>query len=87
MCSVYCEDMYLSCVDPDPGIIPKKNRIRNRPTLEQKTRLLIFIIVDIIKILMHIFKVIRKFFLSITKVLDGISGITKNIIFFTFEGL
>ena len=32
-------------------------------------------------------KVIRKFFLTITKVLDGISGITKNIFFFSFEGL
>jgi len=33
-------------------------------------------------------KVIRKFFFkTITKVLDGISGITKNMIFFPFEGL
>ena len=31
---------------------------------------------------MRSLKVIRKFFLSITKVLDGISGITKIIIFF-----
>ena len=28
-----------------------------------------------------------SFFKTITKVLDGISGITKNIIFFQFEGL
>ena len=35
-----------------------------------------------------VLKVIRKFFFkTITKVLDGISGITKNIIFFPFEGL
>ena len=34
------------------------------------------------------FKVIRKFFLKhLTKVLDGISGITKHVIFFPFEGL
>ena len=32
-------------------------------------------------------KVIKKFFLSKTNVLDGISGITKNIFFFPFEGL
>ena len=34
------------------------------------------------------FKVIGKFFFkAITKVLDGISGITKNIVFFPFEGM
>ena len=31
---------------------------------------------------MSMLKVIRKLFLTITKVLDGISGITKNIFFF-----
>ena len=30
----------------------------------------------------HQVKVIRKFFLKHNKILDGISGITKNIIFF-----
>ena len=32
-------------------------------------------------------KVIRKFFKTITKVLDGISGITKKHDFFPFKGL
>ena len=35
----------------------------------------------------NILKVIRKFFLTITKVLDGISEITKKHNFFPFEGL
>ena len=40
-----------------------------------------------VRTLLVVLKVIRKFFKTITTVLDGIAGITKNIFFSPFEGL